>query len=112
MSLARRQERSYSLQYKLVQEKREKLHVLYKIVYAIDWSLRSNKIITADYKIVTLLNKEVKNKILRDIIDFVKRHQSFFDQIMREDLSRSDTKHLECVSLVVSILCKILRRPG
>ncbi|KAH7657158.1 nuclear pore complex protein Nup205 protein [Dioscorea alata] len=50
---------------------------------------------------------EVKNKIVRDIIDFVKRHQSLFDQIIREDLSRSDTKHLECVSLVVSILCKV-----
>ncbi|KAJ0966583.1 hypothetical protein J5N97_023500 [Dioscorea zingiberensis] len=38
--------------YKLVREKWEKLHVLYKhdqIVSAIDWSLRSNKIVTASH---------------------------------------------------------------
>ncbi|KAJ0987901.1 hypothetical protein J5N97_006257 [Dioscorea zingiberensis] len=50
---------------------------------------------------------EVKNKIVRDIIDFVKRHQSLFDQIIREDVSRSDKNLLESISLVVSILCKV-----
>ncbi|KAK1264926.1 hypothetical protein QJS04_geneDACA016129 [Acorus gramineus] len=50
---------------------------------------------------------EVKNKIVREVIDFVKGHQSLFDQILREDVFQADDLTLEQISLVVSILTKV-----
>ncbi|XP_026656857.2 nuclear pore complex protein NUP205 isoform X1 [Phoenix dactylifera] len=50
---------------------------------------------------------EVKNKIVREVIDFVKAHQSIFDQILREDVTGADELTLERINLVVSILCKV-----
>ncbi|XP_058074466.1 nuclear pore complex protein NUP205 [Magnolia sinica] len=50
---------------------------------------------------------EVKNKIVREIIDFVKGHQSFFDQVLREDVSEGDELSLEQINLVVAILSKV-----
>lgn len=50
---------------------------------------------------------EAKNKIVREVIDFVKAHQSFFDQVLREDVSEADELTLEQINLVVGILSKI-----
>ncbi|RWR73344.1 nuclear pore complex protein NUP205 [Cinnamomum micranthum f. kanehirae] len=49
---------------------------------------------------------EVKDKIVHQIIDLVKAHQSFFDQVLREDISEADDLTLEQISLVVAILSK------
>ncbi|KAF9620486.1 hypothetical protein IFM89_013103 [Coptis chinensis] len=50
---------------------------------------------------------EVKNKIVREVIDFVKGHQLLFDQILRGDVSEADELMLEQVNLVVGILSKV-----
>ncbi|XWS17148.1 hypothetical protein CRYUN_Cryun33cG0043500 [Craigia yunnanensis] len=50
---------------------------------------------------------EVKNKIVREVIDFVKRHQLRFDQVLREDVSGADELMMEQISLVVGILSKV-----
>lgn len=50
---------------------------------------------------------EVKNKIVREVIDFVKGHQLLFDQILREDISTADELTVEQINLVVAILCKV-----
>ncbi|XXG47855.1 hypothetical protein AAC387_Pa02g2424 [Persea americana] len=50
---------------------------------------------------------EVKDKIVHQIIDLVKAHQSFFDQVLREDISEADDLTLEQISLVVAILSKV-----
>lgn len=50
---------------------------------------------------------EVKNKIVREVIDFVKGHQMLFDQILREDISTADELTVEQINLVVGILCKV-----
>ncbi|XP_072964597.1 nuclear pore complex protein NUP205 [Typha angustifolia] len=50
---------------------------------------------------------EVKNKVAREVVNYVKVHQSLFDQILREDISRADEFTLERVNLVVSILSKV-----
>jgi nuclear pore complex protein Nup205 len=49
----------------------------------------------------------VKNKIVREVIDFVKGHQMLFDQILREDISTADELTVEQINLVVGILCKV-----
>ncbi|ONK81042.1 uncharacterized protein A4U43_C01F24610 [Asparagus officinalis] len=49
---------------------------------------------------------EVKNKIVREIIDFVKCHQSTFYQILK-DVSGANELALERINLVVSILSKV-----
>ncbi|WOL09223.1 nuclear pore complex protein [Canna indica] len=51
--------------------------------------------------------QEVRNKIVREVLDFVKGHQSTFDQILREDVSEVDELGLERINLVVSILSKV-----
>ncbi|RWR92176.1 nuclear pore complex protein NUP205 [Cinnamomum micranthum f. kanehirae] len=48
----------------------------------------------------------VKDKIVHQIIDLVKAHQSLFDQVLREDISEADDLTLEQISLVVAILSK------
>lgn len=50
--------------------------------------------------------EQVKDKIVHRIIDLVKAHQSFFDQVLREDISEADDLTLEQISLVVAILSK------
>lgn len=50
---------------------------------------------------------EVRNKIVREIVDFAKRHQSVFNSILRENISGANLFTLERLSLVVSILSKV-----
>ncbi|XP_048227687.1 nuclear pore complex protein NUP205 isoform X2 [Ricinus communis] len=50
---------------------------------------------------------EVKNKIVREVIDFVKGHQLLFDQILREDICEADDLAMEQINLVVGILSKV-----
>ncbi|XP_020595487.1 nuclear pore complex protein NUP205-like, partial [Phalaenopsis equestris] len=49
----------------------------------------------------------VKNKVVREVIDFVKSQRSVFDQILREDISSAEEGTLERINLVVSILSRI-----
>ncbi|KAG6723921.1 hypothetical protein I3842_03G232400 [Carya illinoinensis] len=50
---------------------------------------------------------EVKNKIVRDVIDFIKGHQLIIDQVLREDVSAADGLTMEQMNLVVGILSKV-----
>ncbi|XP_047339294.1 nuclear pore complex protein NUP205 isoform X2 [Impatiens glandulifera] len=50
---------------------------------------------------------EVKNKVVREVIDFVKGHQFIFDQVLQEDVSLADELTLEQINLVVGILTKV-----
>ncbi|KAA8535090.1 hypothetical protein F0562_030093 [Nyssa sinensis] len=50
---------------------------------------------------------EVKNKIVREVINFVKGHQLLFDQVLREDVSEADELTIELIKLVVGILGKV-----
>ncbi|PIA65680.1 hypothetical protein AQUCO_00100883v1 [Aquilegia coerulea] len=50
---------------------------------------------------------EVKNKIVREVVDFIKEHQMLFDQILRADISEADESTLEQINLVVGILSKV-----
>ncbi|XP_022938219.1 nuclear pore complex protein NUP205 isoform X2 [Cucurbita moschata] len=50
---------------------------------------------------------EVKNKIVREAIDFIKRHQRVFDQILGEDVSEADDSTLEQINLLVASLSKV-----
>jgi nuclear pore complex protein Nup205 len=49
----------------------------------------------------------VKNKIVREVIDFVKGHQRLVDQVLREDVSEADELTMEQINLVVGILSKV-----
>ncbi|XP_027329370.1 nuclear pore complex protein NUP205 [Abrus precatorius] len=50
---------------------------------------------------------EVKNKIVREVIDFVKGHQSLFDQVLHLDIAEADELRMEQINLVVGILSKV-----
>ncbi|XP_059635097.1 nuclear pore complex protein NUP205 [Cornus florida] len=50
---------------------------------------------------------EVKNKIVREVINFVKGHQFLFDQVLREDVLEADELTMEMINLVVGILSKV-----
>ncbi|XP_050365168.1 nuclear pore complex protein NUP205 isoform X2 [Argentina anserina] len=50
---------------------------------------------------------EVKNKVVREVIDFVKGHRSLFDHVLREDVSQADELMMEQMNLVVGILSKV-----
>ncbi|CAN0838668.1 Nuclear pore complex protein NUP205 [Linum grandiflorum] len=50
---------------------------------------------------------EVKNKIVREVIDFVKGHQLLFDQILHVDINEADELTIEQVNLAVGILSKV-----
>ncbi|KAJ8753188.1 hypothetical protein K2173_017774 [Erythroxylum novogranatense] len=50
---------------------------------------------------------EVKSKVVREVIDFVKGHQLLFDQILREDISEADELTMEQINLVVGMLSKV-----
>ncbi len=49
----------------------------------------------------------MKNKIVREVIDFVKGHQRLVDQVLREDVSEADELTMEQINLVVGILSKV-----
>lgn len=49
----------------------------------------------------------MKNKIVREVIDFVKGHQSLVDKVLREDISEADELKMEQINLVVGILSKV-----
>lgn len=49
----------------------------------------------------------MKNKVVREVIDFVKAHRSLFDHVLREDISQSDELVMEQINLVVGILSKV-----
>ncbi|CAL0304986.1 unnamed protein product [Lupinus luteus] len=50
---------------------------------------------------------EVKNKIVREVIDFVKGHQPLFDHVLRVDVVEADELSMEQINIVVGILSKI-----
>ncbi len=50
---------------------------------------------------------QVKNKIVREVIDFVKGQQLLFDQILQEDISEADDLTMEQINLLVGILSKV-----
>lgn len=50
---------------------------------------------------------EVKNKVVREVIDFIKSHQLLFGQVFREDVSHADELTMEQMNLVVGILSKV-----
>lgn len=49
----------------------------------------------------------MKNKVVREIIEFIKGHQLLFDQILQEDLSDANELTMEIINLVVGILSKV-----
>lgn len=49
----------------------------------------------------------MKNKIVREVIDFVKGHQSLFDQVLRVNITEADELKMEQINLVVGILSKV-----
>ena len=49
----------------------------------------------------------MKNKIVREVIDFIKGHQLLFDQILQQDISEADELTMEQINLVVGILSKV-----
>lgn len=51
---------------------------------------------------------QVKNKIVREVIDFVKGHQSLFAQVLRLEIAEADELRMEQINLVVGILSKVL----
>ncbi|KAF3453692.1 hypothetical protein FNV43_RR04133 [Rhamnella rubrinervis] len=70
-----------------------------------------NPMLRLVYSLTSLVDKseflEVKNKIVREVIDFVKGHQSLFDKALREDISLADELKMEQINLVVGILSKV-----
>ncbi|GJW14201.1 hypothetical protein Tco_0018334 [Tanacetum coccineum] len=50
---------------------------------------------------------QVKNKIVREVMDFVKCHQLLFDQVLHQDVSDTDELAMEQMNLVVGILSKV-----
>ncbi|KAG0486478.1 hypothetical protein HPP92_008573, partial [Vanilla planifolia] len=76
---------------------------------------KRNVLVTSILRLVSCLTSlvdsseflEVKNKIVRDVVDFIKHHQLFFDQILSEDISLADEVTLEQIDLVVSILSRV-----
>lgn len=50
---------------------------------------------------------EVKNKIVREVIDFIKGLQLLFDQVLQENISEADELTMEQINLVVGILSKV-----
>ncbi|CAA2964556.1 nuclear pore complex NUP205 [Olea europaea subsp. europaea] len=50
---------------------------------------------------------EVNNKVVREVIEFIKGHQVLFDQILRVDISDANELTLEQINLVVGILGKV-----
>ncbi|XP_048332084.1 nuclear pore complex protein NUP205 [Ziziphus jujuba] len=70
-----------------------------------------NPMLRLVFSLTSLVDKseifEVKNKIVREVIDFVKGHQSLFDKVLREDIYEADELKMEQINLVVGILSKV-----
>ena len=49
----------------------------------------------------------MKNKIVREVVDFIKGHQRLFDQILGEDVTEADDVTLEQINLLVGSLGKV-----
>jgi hypothetical protein len=49
----------------------------------------------------------VKNKIVREVLDFIRSHHPIYAQIVKEDIKAADESSLERVNLAVFILCKV-----
>ncbi|WVZ77434.1 hypothetical protein U9M48_025299 [Paspalum notatum var. saurae] len=66
------------------------------------------RIVTSFTSLVDSANfLEVRNKIVREIVDFAKQHRSLFSTILRENISGANLFTLEQLSMVVSILSKV-----
>ncbi|XP_031385732.1 nuclear pore complex protein NUP205 isoform X2 [Punica granatum] len=50
---------------------------------------------------------EVKNKIVREILEFIRGHQLLFDQVLHQDLLAEDDQTMEQMNLVVGTLSKV-----
>ncbi|KAL0760625.1 hypothetical protein Bca101_076775 [Brassica carinata] len=50
---------------------------------------------------------EGRNKIVREVIEFIKGHQLLFDQLLREDVTLADDLLMEQIILAVGILSKV-----
>lgn len=50
---------------------------------------------------------EVKNKVVREVMDFIKGHQLLVDQVLQENISEADELTMEQINLVVGILGKV-----
>lgn len=63
------------------------------------------------YSLISLVDTsdffEVKNKIVREAVDFIKGHQLVIDQVLRVDISEANESTLELTNLVVGILGKV-----
>ncbi|ESQ37635.1 hypothetical protein EUTSA_v10002339mg [Eutrema salsugineum] len=76
---------------------------------------KQRTIITAVLRLVFALTSlvetteffEGRNKIVREVIEFIKEHQFLFDQLLREDFTQADDVLMEQIILAVGILSKI-----
>ncbi|GAB2300342.1 hypothetical protein Dimus_034380 [Dionaea muscipula] len=50
---------------------------------------------------------EVKNKVVREVVEFLKLHPSLVDRVLLEDLCEADESTVELINLVVAILSKV-----
>jgi nuclear pore complex protein Nup205 len=77
---------------------------------------KQRTIITAVLRLVFALTSlvetseffEGRNKIVRDVVEFIKGHQSLFDQLLREDFTQADDLLMEQIILAVGILSKVI----
>ncbi|EOA12740.1 hypothetical protein CARUB_v10028249mg [Capsella rubella] len=76
---------------------------------------KQRTIITAVLRLVFALTSlvetseffEGRNKIVREVIEFIKGHQFLFDQLLREDFTEADDLLMEQIVLAVGILSKV-----
>ncbi|CAE6088933.1 unnamed protein product [Arabidopsis arenosa] len=76
---------------------------------------KQRTIITAVLRLVFALTSlvetseffEGRNKIVREVIEFIKGHQNLFDQLLREDFTQADDLLMEQIILAVGILSKV-----
>ncbi|KAJ4808768.1 nuclear pore complex protein (DUF3414) [Rhynchospora pubera] len=80
----------------------------------IGWS-HGQKFVTPILRLVSCITSlvdsseylEVKNKIVREVLEFIRSHHLIFSQILKEDVKTTDDSSLERVYLAVFILCKV-----
>ncbi|CAN6909408.1 unnamed protein product [Brassica oleracea] len=76
---------------------------------------KQRTIITAVLRLVFALTSlvetsefvEGRNKIVREVIEFIKGHQLLFDQLLREEVTQADDLLMEQIILAVGILSKV-----
>lgn len=56
---------------------------------------------------ILFILQQVKNKIVREVIEVVKGHQLLIDQILQEDLFDADELTMEHINLVAGVLSKV-----